>query len=131
MSAAKKTPYTPRKSALDVKKPCAYPGSLMICGAAGMQKEIDRLCPNEGNRRRETLLLTAAWSEDCGRRTTRKSEVTAAAASAIQKTSRRFGNQVRRNGKTVTGLSRAKCTMAKTCHWMLTVGLFVVVEGAP
>jgi hypothetical protein len=47
------------------------------------------------------------------------------AARALQATDKAFGDQVRQNGEVVTGLSRAKCTMAKTCYWMLEVGLFV------
>jgi hypothetical protein len=121
--------YTPRKrSAEKVNKPVIFPGNLIITGTPNMAQEIDRLAPNDGNRRREALLLMEAWHRFGYSTGNRKSDLILMAARALQATDKAFGDQVRQNGEVVTGLSRAKCTMAKTCHWMLTEKLFIPRE---
>jgi hypothetical protein len=130
MRALKKLTYSPRISPTDLKKPVVYPGTTHIKGTPRMMTTIDRMCPNEGNRRRESLLLGRIWTEKMKRQSAPKSEVIALAAQRLQTTGKKFEDQVRKNGGTVTGLARAKCTMSKTCYWMIQEGLFVVVKGA-
>jgi len=125
------TPYRPRKSAANVKKPVIFPGNTIITGTPDMLEAIDRLCPNEGNRRRESLMLWRMWTEKFGSGPGPKSALVALAAHALQGTDKAFGDQVRKSGNTVAGFCRAKCTMSKTCYWMLTEGLFVEVGKVP
>ncbi len=120
--------YSKRRPAKDVKKPVLFPGKLRITGTSGMLAEIERLCPKEGTRRRESLLLEQVWREQFGGETVKKSELILAAAAALQNTDKAFGNQDRKNGD---GLSRARCTCSKTCKWLLEIGLFVVVAAEP
>jgi hypothetical protein len=128
-AASEVVAYKPRKRAVGVKKPLRYPGNLIITGTLDMLDRIDELAPNEGNRRRESLILAEVWMDSLSGEVTPKSALVALAALAIQRTDKAFADQARAHGKIVTGFSRAKCTMAKTCHWMLTEGLFEVVDA--
>jgi hypothetical protein len=126
-SAAEVNTYRPRRSVMGRKKPIKFPGGTAIKGAPRLRATIERLCPNDGNRRRESLLLTAAWQANFPRAAAEKSLIIALAARALQQSKHAFADQVRKNGDTVSGIARAKCTCAKTCHWMIEQGLFVVV----
>jgi hypothetical protein len=101
---------------------------VIIMGTPNMLETIDRLCPDDGNRRREALMLTQVLADLLGKQggiTAPKSALVALAAHALQQTDKAFGDQPRKNGD---GFSRAKCTMSKTCNWMITEGLFVKAD---
>jgi hypothetical protein len=112
----------------NVKKPVIYPGNLIIIGTPDIPATIDHLYPDDGNRRRESLILARVWAENLKGQSCPKSALIALAAHALQATDKAFGDQPRKNGD---GFSRAKCTMSKTCNWMITEGLFVEVGKAP
>ena len=71
---------------------------------------------------RESLILAQTWIEKLGEQPGPKSALIALAALALQQTDKAFGDQPRKGGD---GFSRAKCTMSKTCNWMIEVGLFI------
>ena len=113
-----------RKSATGVKKPTKYEAALAIIGTPTIMEEIDRMHPKDGNARREALMLASVWREKLKEEPVPKSALILLAAHAYQRTENKFLDQPRKNG---TGLERARCSMAKTCFWMIKEGLFVVV----